>query len=73
MKVIRISGFGLIEVSTFYGIQIWVIGNRPGYKDHCCAMCKRNVPKNTERMYRPLESTMNRMQRICEKCGKGDK
>lgn len=62
-------GDGLVGiVSVEYGAQLWARGTRRAYKAHRCAKCLRDIPKNTEILYRPVGNDGNRMKRICCIC-----
>ena len=52
-----------------YGDQQWVLAKNKNRKHQTCKACGKECPSLTEIMYRPLGNTMNRMDRICEKCG----
>ena len=71
--IYRIAGspfLGALKVSSAtYGLQLWALGNRPGYKSHLCCICSKKIAANTERMYRPMGNPGNRMIRICIPCG----
>ncbi len=69
-EIVKRPGDGLLLAQSLeFGVQLWARGSRNGYKAHECAKCLRQVPKNTETMYRPMGNSGNRMMRICRQCG----
>lgn len=59
---------GLITVNSSFGSQPWALTTSKCWKPHQCMICGREIEAGTERMYRPIGNTMNRMHRICTDC-----
>ncbi len=69
-KIIRYVAEGILRVlSTYDGLQLWVLTNTAVRKDHKCVMCDRAILKGKEKAYLPITNLGNRMDRICEQCG----
>ena len=69
-KIVRYVTKGILRVlSTYEGIQLWVLTNQPVRKDHKCSLCGKAILKGKERAYLPITNLGNRMDRICSKCG----
>jgi len=70
-KIARYVAKGILRVlSTYEGIQLWVLTNQPVRKNHKCVLCEKTISKGEERAYLPITNLNNRMDRICVECGK---
>lgn len=66
--VVRILSDDIVVLESSYGRQIFIKSSQAGREAHDCAICMRDVPSNTERMYRLLGHQDNRWHRICCNC-----